>query len=222
MAAKFDLTDDRSSSSSAPARAAARSRTSWPEGVKVVLLEAGKRHEIAGLRQRRMGEPSASWPGWTCARRPARGASPDFPNCRPGSQGRRRHDDALGGRVAAFPRARVQGAHLVRRHRRREPDGLADHARGSRARTTPAPRTRWASPAPTASRGCRATTTSRSCTRRDKVGYKTATPGTWQSTAAARGSRLCSSSASAFRAASPAPNGRRCTPRFRRRGDRQT
>ena len=43
-------------------------------------------------------------------------------------QGGRRLDDALGRRLAALRRARVQGQERLWRHARRQPAGLADHA----------------------------------------------------------------------------------------------
>ena len=53
------------------------------KGIKVVILEAGDRHEIPGLRQRRMGRASPSSPGRTCARLPEPGGwrmiSPNLP-----------------------------------------------------------------------------------------------------------------------------------------------
>ena len=81
------------------------------------------------------------------------------------------------------------------------------------------PRTSWASPAPTASRGCPATTTTR-CWRRAPSASATrnSTPATWRSTPS-RGTagRRAIRSASAWPAAPSARNGRRSIPRFRRR-----
>ena len=130
MAAKFDLNDDSVVviiGSGAGGGTLANELAQ--KGIKVVMLEAGPRHEIEDfvndewesfgqLAWLDMRTTSGSWR-----------VHRDFPE--PAGldrQGRRRHNHALGGRVAALPGARVQGPHRLRRHPGRQPARLADHA----------------------------------------------------------------------------------------------
>ena len=186
------------------------------KGVKVVILEAGARIETAGLRQRRMGElyPArlvrhAHHLG-KLARRQGLPQPAGLDR-----QGGRRFDHALGRRLAALRRARVQGSRAPTATSP-APICWTGRSRSPRwSRGTPRPKTRWASPAPTAFRGCPATTISR-CWKpaRRSSATRTCTPATWRSTAShATGAAPASRSASASRAASPARNGRRSTPR---------
>ena len=100
------------------------------KGVKTVILEAGDRNEIAGLRQRRMGQLRPARLEGSCAPRRATGAwlaiSPTF---RPGSSNRSAvHDRALGRRLAAL---RAEHEFKIRTTYGnlpvREPARLADH-----------------------------------------------------------------------------------------------
>ena len=82
MAAKFDQNDD---SVVVIVGSGAGGGTLGNElaqkGVKVVVLEAGKRYRIRGFHQRRVGRASPSSPGRTCGRPPASWrVHKDFPN----------------------------------------------------------------------------------------------------------------------------------------------
>ena len=97
------------------------------KGIKVVILEAGARHEIpdfvndewasfAQLAWKDMRTTSGTWQ-----------VHHDFPNLPAWIVKSVR---ALGRRLAAHRAARVQDPHHLWRHRRRQPAGLADLRRG--------------------------------------------------------------------------------------------
>ena len=100
------------------------------KGVKVVILEAGSRIEMQdfvndeweSFTQLAWSDMRTTSGSWRVAK--------DFPNLPAWIvQGGRRLDHALGRRLAALRRARVQGQEHLRQHPRRQPAGLADHAR---------------------------------------------------------------------------------------------
>ena len=131
MDAKFDLTTTRSSSSSAPAPAAARSQmSSRKRASRSSCSRPATRHEIAGLRQRRMGELHPARLVGHAHHVGKLAGAPGLPE--PAGldrQGGRRLDRALGRRVAALRGARVQGQERSMATSRRQPARLADHAR---------------------------------------------------------------------------------------------
>ena len=189
------------------------------KGVKVVILEAGARIEIAGLRQRRMGQlhPArldrhAHHVGKLARRQ---GLSEPAGVDR---EGGRRLDHALGRRLAALRRARVQGQDHLRQHRRRQPAGLADHAcrdgavvRQGRGQDGRDPHQRHSRPARQqqfqGAGGRREEARLQGSAHRQHGDQQRS-----RATDAAPASR----SASASRAASPARNGRRSTRKFPR------
>ena len=189
------------------------------KGVKVVILEAGAAHRDPGLRQRRMGElhPArldrhAHHVG-KLARRQGLPQSSGLDR-----QGGRRLDDALGRRVAALRRARVQDQERLRRHARRQSAGLADHARRNGAVVRQGRRQDGRDAHQRHSRPARQQQFQGDGSRREEARLQgPCTPATWRSTASrATDAAPASRSASASRAASPARNGRRSTPRFPR------
>ena len=100
------------------------------KGVKVVILEAGSRIELQDF-------VNDEWESFTPARLDRHAHHLGKLARRQGfsessgmdREGGRRFDDALGRRLAALRRARVQGQEHLWRHRRRQSPGLADHAR---------------------------------------------------------------------------------------------
>ena len=105
-------------------------------------------------------------------------------------QGGRRLDHALGRRLAALPGARVQGTSDLRRHRRRQPARLADHAGRDGALVRQGRGQDGRDPHQRHPAACPATTTSR-CWRpapRSSATRKS-TPATWRSTAEPRDGR---------------------------------
>ena len=189
------------------------------KGIKVVILEAGGRHEIADfvndewasfsqLAWKDMRTTSGNWR-----------VAHDFPNLPAwivkSVGGSTVH---WAGASLRFQEHEFKARTHLRQHRRRQPARLADHARRDGAVVRARPRTRWARRGPTASRACPATTTTR-CWRPAPPSSATrkCTPGKCRSTASrGTGAAPASRSASASRAASRAPSGRRCTPKFPR------
>ena len=131
MAAPFDLNDD--SVVVIIGTGAGRRRPgqrTGPEGRQRRRAGGGRALPARGLRQRRMGKlrPAGLDRPAHDLRRLARGEG----LLRPAGldrQGRRRHHDPLGRRVAALPGPRVEGRDHLRRRAGREPARLADRRR---------------------------------------------------------------------------------------------
>ena len=222
MAATFDLTDDTVVviiGSGAGGGTLANELAQ--RGIKVVILEAGPRHEIEDFVNDEW--ESFGQLAWKDMRTTA---SPG--GCSGTSQSGGLDVKAVGGSTvhwagafAPFPGARVQDPYRIRSHPGRQPHGLADHTQGSRAllRQGRGQNERYSHR--TASQGCRATTTSRSWPpAQPRSATSRSTLAAWQSTPSrATVAALANRSVSVFRAASRAPNGRRFTPRFRKGGD---
>ena len=175
MAAPFDLNDD---SVVVIVGSGAGGGTLGNElaqkGIDVVMPRGRRRHETRGFHQRRMGElRPARLDGQAHDLRRLAGARRTSPTCRPGSSSR------SAARRPTGPAPRCASRSTSSRRCRPTASSRAPTCSTGRSRSpswspiTPRPRTRWASPAPTAGRACPATTTSR-CSKAgaDKLGYK--------------------------------------------------
>ena len=122
-------------------------------GIRCVVLEAGPVPGGRRLRERRVGrlQPDGLAGPADHQRLLAGGAGLPEP-ADLDRQGGRRLDHPLVGRDAAVHGARVPGPHHVRRARRRQPAGLADHAWTILLPTTTRPRSPSARPTGTAAR----------------------------------------------------------------------
>ena len=185
MAAKFDQNDD---SVVVIVGSGAGGGTLGNElaqkGVKVVVLEAGKRFDFSGFHQRRMGElRPARLDGYAHDLRQLAG-SQELPQ--PAGLDRqvgRRNDDPLGRRFAPLPGARVQGRVDLWPRPRRQSSRLAADARRPRALLRQGRGQDAASPAPATGRACRATTISRSSRRAPtSSATRSVIPAGWRST----------------------------------------
>ena len=135
MAAKFDQNDD---SVVVIVGSGAGGGTLGNElaqkGVKVVVLEAGKRLDFSDFINDEWAElHPARLDGYAHDLRQLAGSQELPQPAGLDRQVRRRNDDPLGGRVPPLPGARIQGGVDLRPHSRRQSSRLADHPRRARA-----------------------------------------------------------------------------------------
>lgn len=172
------------SSSSVPAPAAVRWATNWRRRASTSSCSNPARGTNTRTSSTTSGTVLPSSPGSITARRGAAGEwRRTSRTCRPGSSRQSAAPPPTGPAPRCASRSMSSGRSAITA-RSTAPTCSTGRSRSpSWSPITPRPKTRWASPEPTASRACRATTTSRSSRPAPtSSAIRNVTPATWRST----------------------------------------